>query len=203
MAKRGGLGSVGTPESVFIQPDELPKKEPHHCQFDDCTKPRRGYHKFCREHKVIGRIISGKIAREKAIAKIAERDGLDQITETNPSHSSSKTNNSSSNYIDQAQDNTFFFGAAIFFILLTTLLVDGPSSAKSEEIYYAACLALPICCTMIASAIKEPLTKIIVMSFLIPITIFLMISLFFTALFASAGGGGCYGVCGLSGWGGP
>ena len=117
MAKRGGLGSGGTPESVFIQPDESPKKEPHHCQFDDCTKPRRGYHKFCREHKVIGTIISGKIAREKAIAKIAERDGLDQITETNPSHSSSKTNNSSSIYIDQAQDNTFFRGCNIFYFV--------------------------------------------------------------------------------------
>ena len=81
MAIDRGLGSGGAPESIFIQPEKLPKKEPHHCQFDDCTKPRRGYHKFCKEHKAIGRIISGKIAREEATAKIASRDKTNQVTE--------------------------------------------------------------------------------------------------------------------------
>ena len=130
MAIDRGLGSGGAPESIFIQPEKLPKKEPHHCQFDDCTKPRRGYHKFCKEHKAIGRIISGKIAREEAIAKIAARDKLSEVTETSPrisplgnSYPSLANSNSSSININQKEDNTFFFGAAIFFILLTMLLL--------------------------------------------------------------------------------
>ena len=59
-------------------------KSPSHCKFSDCQNQRKGYSDFCREHKAIGKVIAGKIAREKAIAKIAERDNLGQVTETNP-----------------------------------------------------------------------------------------------------------------------
>ena len=56
---------------------------------------------------------------------------------------------------------------------------------------------------MIGSAFKDPITKLIAMAFLIPITAFLMFYLFIAAISSSMGGGGCFGVCGLSGWGGP
>ena len=60
-------------------------KEPHHCKFEDCQNERRGYTDFCREHKAIGKIISGRLAREKAIAKIAARDKTNHAIEVNPS----------------------------------------------------------------------------------------------------------------------
>ena len=211
MAIDRGPGSGDAPESIFIQPENLPKKEPHHCQFGDCTKPRRGYHKFCKEHKAIGRIISGKIAREEANAKIAARNKLSEVTETSPristlgiSYPSLPNSNSSSINLNLKEDNTFFFGAAIFFILLSMLFVGDASSKTPEDIYWAGCMAAPIGCLMIGSAFKDPITKLIVMAFLIPITGFLMFYLFIAAISSTMdGGGGCFGVCGLSGWGGP
>ena len=58
--------------------------ESRRCRFGDCQKQRKGYSDFCREHKAIGKIIAGKIAREKAIAKIAERDLQNQNNENSP-----------------------------------------------------------------------------------------------------------------------
>jgi len=60
-----------------LLPDEAPytnsievvhseKKEAHVCILDGCLRGKRGNTNYCREHKSIGRIIEGKIAREKA-----------------------------------------------------------------------------------------------------------------------------------------
>ena len=113
MATENQVVRSGAPDSIFIELNQLPTIESHHCQFDDCTKPRRGYHKFCKEHKAIGRIISGKIAREEAIAKIAARDKLSEVTEISPristlgiSYPSLPDSNSSSININQKEDNT-------------------------------------------------------------------------------------------------
>ena len=80
-----GNGTSPAPRSIEIKINQSPKKEPHHCKFDNCQNHRRGYNDFCREHKAIGKIISGRIAREKAIAKIAARDKTNHATEVNPS----------------------------------------------------------------------------------------------------------------------
>ena len=81
MAPENQVVRSGAPDSIVIELNQLPTKESHHCKFDDCYKSRRGYEDFCREHKSIGKIISGKIAREEAIAKIASRDKANQVTE--------------------------------------------------------------------------------------------------------------------------
>ena len=80
-----GNGTSPAPRSIEIKINQSPKKEPHHCKFEDCQNHRRGYNDFCREHKAIGKIISGRIAREKANAKIAARDKTNHATEVNPS----------------------------------------------------------------------------------------------------------------------
>ena len=82
MAKE--LGASSAPRSIEIKINQF-QKEPHHCRFENCQNHRRGYNDFCREHKAIGKIISGRIAREKAIAKIAARDKTNYATEVNPS----------------------------------------------------------------------------------------------------------------------
>lgn len=61
------------PSSIHIDVNKF-QKEPHHCKFENCQNHRRGYNDFCREHKAIGKVISGRIARQKAIDKIAARD---------------------------------------------------------------------------------------------------------------------------------
>lgn len=66
MAIEDGLSTGEAPNSITIEYNKVPTKEPHHCRFDDCLNPKKGYGDFCREHKAIGKIIAGKIAREKA-----------------------------------------------------------------------------------------------------------------------------------------
>ena len=61
MATENQVVRSGAPDSIFIELNQLPTKESHHCKFDDCYKSRRGYEDFCREHKSIGKIISGLV----------------------------------------------------------------------------------------------------------------------------------------------
>lgn len=72
-----------TPPSILIDLNQSSIKEPHLCKFEDCTRPRRGYNDFCRQHRAIGKIISGKIARAKAISEISARDKSNEVTEVN------------------------------------------------------------------------------------------------------------------------
>ena len=191
--------SLRIQESESLQiPESSHLKSSNHCKLGDCQNQRKGYSDFCREHKAIGKIISGKIAREKAIAKIAERDNQGQVTETNPSYSSSITINA-----DNSEEDSLFIGSALIFSLITMVFVFASDSPTEDEIYSVACFALPVFCLSVVAAIKEPLTRLLVMTFLIPITVFLMFHIFLAMLFADLGSGGCYGVCGLSGWGGP
>ena len=195
-------------ESLRIQESKLSPiqesvhlKSPSHCKFDDCQNQRKGYSDFCREHKAIGKIIAGKIAREKAISKIAERDNQGQVTETNPTDYSANMDYNSGIELGKEEPTTFTWSVLSFsLIILFFFTLDSPSSG---DIYGLACFALPVFCVTVGAAIKEPLTRLLVMTFLIPITVFLMFHIFLAMLFADLGSGGCYGVCGLSGWGGP
>lgn len=71
------------PPSIFIDLNQTLEKELHNCKFEDCQRPRRGYNDFCKQHRAIGKIISGKIARDKANAEIAARDKSNEVTEVN------------------------------------------------------------------------------------------------------------------------
>ena len=55
-----------TPDSISIDMVQSEKKEAHVCILDGCSRGKRGKSNYCREHKAIGRIIEGKIARERA-----------------------------------------------------------------------------------------------------------------------------------------
>ena len=90
MATGGEVVEKHTPPSILIDLNQSPEKAPHLCKFDDCTRPRRGYNDFCRQHRAIGKIISGKIARAKAIAEIDARDKSNEVTEVNRTGSQQK-----------------------------------------------------------------------------------------------------------------
>ena len=83
MATGGEAVEEPSPPSIIIDLNQSSLKEPHLCKFEDCKRPRRGYNDFCRQHRAIGKIISGKIAREKAISEIAARDKSNEVTEVN------------------------------------------------------------------------------------------------------------------------
>ena len=176
-------------------------KSPSHCKFSDCQNQRKGYSDFCREHKAIGKVIAGKIAREKAIAKIAERDNLGQVTETNPTDYSANIDYNSG--IELGKDDSTFTANVLTFGLIGFAFFMFSSPNANDMVYFAACYALPLFCALVGAAIKEPITRLLVMAFLIPITAFLMFHIFLAMIFADLGSGGCFGVCGLSGWGGP
>ena len=90
MAIGGEVVEEHTPPSIFIDLNQSQVKAPHLCKFEDCTRPRRGYNDFCRQHRAIGKIISGKIARAKAIAEIDARDKSNEVTEVNRTGSEQK-----------------------------------------------------------------------------------------------------------------
>ena len=84
MATGNGTPTVVTPSSIRIDVNQF-QKQPHHCKFENCQNQRRGYNDFCREHKAIGKVISGRIARQKAIDKIAARDKSNYAVDFEPS----------------------------------------------------------------------------------------------------------------------
>ena len=84
MATGNGTSTVVKPSSIHIDVNQF-QKEPHHCKFENCQNHRRGYNDFCREHKAIGKVISGRIARQKAIDKIAARDKSNYAVDVEPS----------------------------------------------------------------------------------------------------------------------
>ena len=66
MAIEQELPSNEEPNNISIEVVQSEKKAAHVCIFDGCTRGKRGYSEYCREHKAIGKIIAGKVAREKA-----------------------------------------------------------------------------------------------------------------------------------------
>ena len=204
MATGNRLEHSDAPKSIFIPPNQLLKKEPHHCKFDDCLKPRRGYNNFCRQHKAIGKIISGKIAREKAIAKIAARDKSSQVTETNSNYSKLNPCYSSSQIINnEAEDTSAFFLAGIVYFFLTYVLLVDSASPSSKEAQFAGILAVFGTVAIVGCAIKNPIGRVLAGLITVPITVYLLFNIIIESMFS--GLGGCFGVCGLSGWsgGGP
>ena len=133
MATGNGTSLVVAPRSIEIKINQSPKKEPHHCKFEDCQNHRRGYNDFCREHKAIGKIISGRIAREKAIAKIAARDKTNYATEVNPSlPTPMKPHQGEGSIFDEAITQIIII--PIGFFLLYYFLFFIPFSAFLDEI---------------------------------------------------------------------
>ena len=90
MATGGEAVEEPSPPSIIIDLNQSSIKEPHLCKFEACKRPRRGYNDFCRQHRAIGKIISGKIARDKAISEIAARDKSNEVTEVNRTGSGSE-----------------------------------------------------------------------------------------------------------------
>ena len=89
MVIEDGLSAGEAPNSISIPSNNILTKEPHHCKFDDCLNPKKGFGDFCRQHKAIGKIIAGKIAREKANSVDPSMSKYDEALRIQKSASSS------------------------------------------------------------------------------------------------------------------
>tara|TARA_B100000965_G_scaffold403867_1_gene433099 strand:- start:956 stop:1597 length:642 start_codon:yes stop_codon:yes gene_type:complete len=175
------------------------RKASHICIFGDCQKGKRGRSDFCRTHEIEARILSGKFAREKAIAKIAARDNQNQAVEVNRLPSSSLSDN---NNISRSDGTPALVGWSLGLgcLVLSWLVLSSPTITNAT--IWLSFLLLLTGSWLIMSTSKSREETIVISILVIPFACFTLFVMFAVYLFASSSGG-CYGVCGLSGWGGP
>ena len=127
-----------------------------------------------------------------------------QNNDISPRLPSSSTNGRNEISIDEKYGYALELTVTGMFLLLITwfLIASSENSSAPSETLTGACFTLLFGCWMIMSAAKEPGAKFLVLLFLAPVVFILALHIFVATLFMSSGGG-CYGVCGLSGWGGP
>ena len=171
------------------------QKASHICIFGDCEKGKRGGSDFCRKHKAEAKILSGKIARQKAIAKIAARDNQNQAVEVDRLRPSS-TN------ISRSDATPALVGWSLGLGCLVLSWIFLFSSAPGDETIFLSFILLSTGCWLIMSTSKSREETIAILVLVIPFVCLTLFLMFVVSLFASSSGG-CYGVCGLSGWGGP
>lgn len=204
MATDRSLLRDDTPTSVYIESNHF-QKSANVCKFENCTNLRKGYSDFCRKHKSVGRIISGRIAREKAIAKIAQRDTENQVREVNRTQSEIQSdikNYIPQNYVKYGVLRWLLGTGCIAFTWYIILTAESITPSMLEIYLKTAFTTLFLGSLLIFSTAKSPEARWVIgilMILFIPLTLFM---LYILAAF-NTGGGGCYGVCGLSGWGGP
>ena len=175
------------------------RKASHICIFGDCQKGKRGRSDFCRTHKAEAKVLSGKIARQKAIAKIAARDNQNQAVEVNRLPSSSLSDN---NNISRSGGTSALVGWSwgLVCLSLSWLVLSSPTPGSATILLSFFLLSTGNLFIMSTSKSREE--TIIISILLIPFACLTLFAMFAVYVFASSSGG-CYGVCGLSGWGGP
>ena len=114
MVIEDGLSAGEAPNSISFPSNNIPTKEPHHCKFDDCLNPKKGFGDFCRQHKAIGKIIAGKIAREKANSVDPSMSKYDEALRIQESASSSV-------FVEEMMK--IILGVAVLFLFLYIFVV--------------------------------------------------------------------------------
>ena len=186
---------AGDYQRTALKIGQTHQKASHICIFGDCQKGKRGRSDYCRTHKVEAKVLSGKIARQKAIAKIAARDKQNLAVEVNrlPPRPLSGNNNISRSDVTPALVG-WSFGLGC--LVLSWLVLF-----RTEDILFSSIFLLTGC-WLIMSTSKSREETIAISILVIPFVCLTLFFMFVVSLFASSSGG-CYGVCGLSGWGGP
>lgn len=138
-------------EGVCVEIHESQKKESHVCEYSDCKKGKRGYSNFCREHKAMEKITAGKIARQKAIDKIAARDTTDHPVEVN--HNPSEPDDNETPLRDENRIVLMISGLALilyaWFGVIPETFAHGPESHP----FWGCCL-LVIGSSLMVSAVR-------------------------------------------------
>ena len=169
------------------------KKLSHVCVFGDCKKGKRGGSEYCNYHKRMGEDGRRKLTRE------LENNNLTIQVNAPPSMTIDPYEIDISK-IEIEPDKHTYLSIGIIFVLFS--FMSFIIAIQSDD---GICGMLGILSFVIgsifslsASSGKWDMAKFFILVCVLALILFaFLIDSFFS------GGGGCFGVCGLSGWGGP
>ena len=190
-------------ESVSINPEDKVNKLSHVCIFADCKKGKRGGSEYCNHHRKIG-----EEGRKKLKLKL-ENNNLRKKKKSQPSIIIDPYEMDISNIIDPYEmdlsnidlepDKHTNLSFGIMFILFS--FMSFIIAIESDD---GICGMLGMFSFVIGSIFSLSATegkKDIAIFFIVICGFFLLLFAFMIdSMFSSRG---CFGVCGLSGWGGP
>lgn len=189
MAMEHGQLPSGSLESVCAKILQSQKKESHVCEYADSKKGKKRYSKYCREHKAIGKITAGRIARQKAIEKIAARDKSNYASEVkNPIiydeiHLNSKD-----------QIGLLLSGVVLIFYSLLVAIPQSISNAP-ESSPFTFCLPFWLGICLMVSSVRG-FTSFLFVAFFTPLALMYGVYLFLETMFFGPS-------VPFAGWGGP
>ena len=179
-------------ESVSINTEEKVNKLSHVCIFADCKKGKRGGSEYCNSHRKIG-----EEGRKKLNLEL-ENNNLRRKKKSQPSNIIDPYEMDISN-IDLEPDKHTNLSFGIVFLLFSFL-----SFIIAIESDDGICGMLGMFSFVIGFIFSLSATsgkKDIAIFFIVVCGFFSLLFVFMIdSMFSS---GGCFGVCGLSGWGGP
>ena len=169
------------------------KKLSHVCVFGDCKKGKRGGSEYCNYHKRMGEENRRKLARELENNKLTIEINPPQSTTINPYEIDISK-------IDIEPDKHTYLSIGMMFILFSFLsfIIAIQSDDGMCGMLGTLSFVIGSIFSLSASSGKWDVAKFFILISVLALTLFaILIDSFFSS------GGGCYGVCGLSGWGGP
>ena len=174
-------------------PEATIKKLSHVCVFGDCKKGKRGGSEYCNYHKRMGEENRRKLARELENNKLT--------IEINPPHSTTiDPYEIDISKIDIESDENTYLDIGMMFILFSfiSFIIAIQSDDGMCGMLGTLSFVIGSIFSLSASSGKWDVAKFFILISVLALTLFaILIDSFFSS------GGGCYGVCGLSGWGGP
>ena len=169
------------------------KKLSHVCVFGDCKKGKRGGSEYCNYHKRMGEENRRKLTRELENNKLT--------IEINPPHSTTiDPYEIDISKIDIESDENTYLDIGMMFILFSfmSFIIAIQSDDGMCGMVGTLSFVIGSIFSLSASSGKWDVAKFFILISVLALTLFaILIDSFFSS------GGGCYGVCGLSGWGGP
>ena len=174
-------------------PEATVKKLSHVCVFGDCKKGKRGGSEYCNYHKRMGEENRRKLTRELENNKLT--------IEINPPHSTTiDPYEIDISKIDIEPDENTYLDIGMMFILFSfmSFIIAIQSDDGMCGMLGTLSFVIGSIFSLSASSGKWDVAKFFILISVLALTLFaILIDSFFSS------GGGCYGVCGLSGWGGP
>ena len=180
-------------ESVSINTEEKVNKLSHVCIFADCKKGKRGASEYCNHHRKIG-----EEGRKKLNLEL-ENNNIRRKKKSQPSNIIDPYEMDISN-IDLEPDKHTNLSFGIMFLLFSFLsfIIAIQSDDGICGMLGMFSFVIGSMFSLSASSGKWDVAKFFILVCVLAATLFA----FLIDLFSSSGGG-CFGVCGLSGWGGP
>ena len=179
-------------EYMSINPEDKVNKLSHVCIFADCKKGKRGGSEYCNHHRKIG-----EEGRKKLNLEL-KNNNVRRKKKSQPSIITDPYEMDISN-IDLESDKHTNLSLGIMFLLFSFL-----SFIIAIESDDSICGMLGMFSFVIGFIFSLSATsgkKDIAIFFIVVCVFFLLLYAFMIdSMFSS---GGCFGVCGLSGWGGP